>query len=38
MKIQGTFRDMVIESFLKWSELGIFANFFLGIWDTFQNI
>ena len=36
VKNQRTFRDMMIQSFLKWGE---FWNFFLlGIWDTFQNI
>ena len=35
MKIQSTFRNMVIQSFLEW---GVFGHFLLGIWDTFQNI
>ena len=36
MKIQSTFRDMVIQSFLKWGEFLGYLHIFLGIWDTFQ--
>ena len=45
VKIQSTFSDMVIQSFLKWGGgggrvgiWGIFAHFLLGIWDTLHNI
>ena len=47
MKMQSSFRDMVIQSFLKWGEfwgylpiffkgLGILFKIFKGIWDTWD--